>query len=306
MKFYLALQVKRLERKLTEIGIQPILGYVLLLLGFLSLSKYLFYKTEFAVWIYGVVAVSSVLRLGDVKRNDLLRAIFRKKEFYQIRLLENVIVASPFFLYLLYEGRYLMSLLLLPLSLLAVLANFRQSFFMTIPTPFRKFPFEFIVGFRKSLPFFLLAGFLLYKGIEIANFNLALFSLGLVFLMSMSFYLEPEALYFVWIFNSDASSFLRQKMLHALMCVSILSLPFLLLLCFYFPDKIWIMAITQFVGYGMLIAMLLAKYSAFPDTMSIPQGIFFALSLWFPPMLLITIPVFYAQSKKRLKPILEW
>jgi len=306
LKHYWILQGKRLERKLTEIGINPIFGYLLMLLGFLFLSKYLFYKTEYAAWIYGVLALSSVLGLCDVKRNDMLRSIFRKTAFYSIRAVENVALALPFALHLLYEGRYAMALGLLPLALLAVFANFRQAFYVTIPTPFCKLPFEFIVGFRKSLLFLLLAGFLLYKGLEISNFNLAIFSLGLVFLISMSFYLEPEALYFVWIYKLNATGFLRQKMLHALICVSIVSLPFLLFLSVGFPDKIWIVAITQLVGYGMLIAVLLAKYSAFPDTMSLPQGIFFALSLWFPPMLLITIPIFYVQSKKRLKPILEW
>lgn len=305
MKYYFALQVKRLERKLLELGVQPVFGFLLLALGFVGLSKYLFYKTAFAGWVYSGLAALFLLRMSDSKRNDLLRAIFGKPELWRVRVLENLAIALPFVLYLLWERCFMLALALIPLAVLAVFVQFRQAAFIGIPTPFRKFPFEFIVGFRKALLFLVLAGFLLYKGVEIENFNLALSSLGLVFLISMSFYLEPEALYFVWIYKLDATRFLQKKMWYALICASILSLPFLLVLSLSFPEKIWIVAVVQLFGYCMLLAMVLAKYSAFPGTMSVPQGIFFGLSLWFPPLLFITIPVFYSQSKKRIKAILE-
>jgi hypothetical protein len=305
MKYYFALQVKRLERKLVEIGIKPVFGFLLMALGFVALSKFLFYKTAFAGWIYSVLVAISVLRLADSKRNDLLRAIFGKSQFWRLRVLENLAIAVPFVLYLFWEGCLTLALAMIPLAVLTVFVQFRQAVFIRIPTPFRKFPFEFIVGFRKALPFLALAGFLLYKGLEVENFNLAASALGLVFLTGMTFYLEPEALYFVWIFKLDATRFLQKKMWQALICVSMLSLPFLLVLVLGFPEKIWIVAGIQLLGYCMLMVMVLAKYSAFPDTMSVPQGIFFGLSLWFPPFLLFSIPVFYIQSKKRLKAILE-
>jgi len=59
------------------------------------------------------------------------------------------------------------------------------------------------------------------------------------------------------------------------------------------------------IGLHLLITIILAKYSAYPNEMSLPQGILFSLSLMLPPALFITIPLFYYQSIKSLTSILK-
>ncbi len=304
VRYYFKLQQRRLARTLSEIGINPILGYVLAALAFISFSVYLFYKTAWAEYIYAVVALSFVLKFSAAERNDFLKLSFSRKHYYQLRLVENSLVALPFCGYLLYEEHYLIALILWIILASMVKIDFKNKLNITIPTPFYKYPFEFIVGFRKSLLFILLAYFLAFKAWEADNFNLGVFSLGLLFLIGMSFYTKPENEYFVWMYAKNTTGFLIGKITTALICASFLTVPILLALAIWKTDQIGILISIQSLGYIFLAATILAKYSAYPLEMNLPQAIFLALSLSFPPMLLVVLPLFYIQSKKRLNSIL--
>jgi len=175
MNYYFQLQAKRLQRKLIEIGIHPILGYILLTALFIALSFSLFYKTTYAAYIYIGFAIAFILQLGATDRTDLLQAIYKKRDYHQIRVIENTIIALPFAIYLLYAANYWMLLPLLAAAPSLAFLSFRQQGNFTIPTPFKKLPFELIVGFRKAFPLFLFAYFLVYKAIEVGNVNEPLF-----------------------------------------------------------------------------------------------------------------------------------
>ena len=72
-----------------------------------------------------------------------------------------------------------------------------------------------------------------------------------------------------------------------------------------FPSE-WMTTLLVYVGsYIILGSVVVAKYSSFPHEMNVPQGIMYALSLLFPPLLVVAVWVFYSKSKKRLEPILE-
>ena len=305
MKYYLILQYRRITRKLAESGIPTAIGVPLALAVFVALSRYLFYKTGWADWIYVMIAVSALFRLGDKERNEPLRRIFGKGQYLRVRLLENGLVALPFLSYLIYEKQFFIALGLAPLSAILALVDMRHNITLRIPTPFKQFPFEFIAGFRKSWWLIAIAYFLCAKSVEAHNYGLGLFSMLLIFMTGMSFYVKPERTYFVWIFSLGAGAFLRKKMIAAVICITILSLPVLVALGIAFTGISPITLGVQLLGYLFLCSMVLAKYSAYPNEMSVPQGILYALSLWFPPALLVVIPLFYTQSKRRLEPILE-
>lgn len=305
MKNYFVLQFRRIERKLTEAGIHPVPGILLAGVAFVAISAYLFSRTAAADWIYALLGFFVILKLGDANRNDLLRSIFKRKDYYLIRVQENIITALPFILYLVYERTYLMATGLFLISIPLAAINTRQLWRFTIPTPFRKFPFEFIAGTRKAFWLILAACFLTLKSIQVENFNLGVFSLALLFFITLSYYFKPERAYFVWIYSANAKGFLRKKISTALICSSILTIPVLVMLCMVFPENIPIITGVQMAGYIFLISMVLAKYSAFPYEMNIPQAVLYSLCLWFPPALLIVIPIFFVQAQKRLNPILE-
>lgn len=305
MQFYFQLQFKMLNRQLKEFGLPPWAGYLLGTIAFLGISVMLFDKVAFAPYIYAALGLSYISRLSDSARNDFLKSCYSDKDYRLIRGLENTIVALPFLIFLLIKQEYLVSFGLLLISVVLALLNFGNKLNYTIPTPFYKHPFEFIVGFRKTFYLFILAGFLTFMAINVDNFNLGIFSLLLVFLTSLSFYTTPEQSYFVWIYALEPKAFLLEKIKSAILMSTIISLPIAICLMFFYPENLWIILAFQCLGYLYLVMVVLAKYTAFPGQMNVPQGILFALSIWFPPMLLAVIPIFYSKATKKLKAYLE-
>ena len=306
MNYYFHLQYKRLNRKIQEIGLPPILGYLSAAIAFLAFSNYLFYKTIHAKWLYLFFYVLIVLQLGEGTKTNWLHALFPKSDYLKIRVIENSLFALPFVLYLLYEQAYFIIGILLITAILFAFLRTNQSLNIVLPTPFKKLPFEWIVGFRKSFLFILPIYFLLYKGWEVGNYNLGLATIGGLFLVGISFYFQPESRYFVWIFSSDTSSFLWDKIKIALLGVSILIFPAIIIMLIGFPIQLIPLAITLLLGYLFLVATVLAKYSAFPNEWRLPQILLMGLCFSFPPLLFVVIPIFYNQARKRLSTLLKW
>jgi hypothetical protein len=86
MKEYFLLQFKMLNRKMIDFGLPILIGYALLSFVFILLSNYLFEKTEFANYAYGLFALSFVLKLSEPRRNDFLKSIFNKHNYNVIQL----------------------------------------------------------------------------------------------------------------------------------------------------------------------------------------------------------------------------
>ena len=305
MKTYFQLQYRMINRKLTDFGVHPILGYILLLLGFIGLSAYLFYKTEFAEYIYAFTAYAVLAQLSDPKRNEFLRTCFPKRTYLKIRLIENVFMAAPFIAFLAFQFLFIPALITAGMAILLTFLNFTTQFNTAIPTPFHKRPFEFIVGFRTSFYLIGFAYLLAVIAASVGNFNLGVFSLAFVFMVSLSFYGNPEQEYFVWIYSLSPKMFLLKKIKTAIVCASLLSLPILAILGVCFFDNYLILIAFQLLGYFALTTMILAKYAAYPDTINVPQVSFMVLAIQLPIFLILVIPFFFLQSVKRLNHILE-
>lgn len=273
---------------------------------FVLLSIFLFYKTDFAKWFYLLIAASIFLRLGDKRRRDKLEFIYDKSRLLKIRLIENGMVTIPFLIYLSYAQQFLAILVLLITAVVLALFNSAIAWNSVTPTPFKRLPFEQIVGFRRSFLFVALTYFICLKAIKVQNYNLGLATLIMLFLTIMSFYIKPENKFFVWIFASDSKGFLKRKVVDAVMATSVITVPVLIALFVYFSDNTLITLAVFVIGLIYVISIIVAKYSAFPKEISLPQGTLYALSIWFPPMLLLIIPIFYKQAKRSLEPILEW
>lgn len=304
MKEYFLLQFKMTNRKLTDFGLNPIIGFILLLTGFIGLSIYLFSKTEFAQYVLILIALSFVSKLSETRRNDFLKYCFRDTEYRKLRLAENYIVALPFIVFLVYEQLFPSVILLTILTLLMALVNFNSTFNYTLPTPFYKRPFEFAVGFRSTFYLFLFAYFLTFMAVSANNFNLGVFALLLVCLVSFSFYSKPETEYYVWTFIDTPKRFLIRKIKTGLIYSTILMIPILIILEIFFLSETYTLLIFLLLSYVYLITIILAKYSAYPKEMNFPQGILIGISLLFPPILIGIIPFLYLQSIKRLNDIL--
>lgn len=288
-----------------EFGLPLLIGYTLLPLVFILLSNYLFGKTEFSSYIYGILALSFVSKLNEPRRNDFLKSIFNKKKYQNLRIIENIIYCIPFTLFLVYKKLFIVSIILNLLVIIIALFNFRTNINVTIPTPFSKKPFEFVVGFRKTFYVFPIAYFLTYISISVENFNLGVFSILLIGITCFSYYSKIENEYFVWNFNLSSKEFLLGKTKTCLIYFTLLSLPVIIALSIVFFNEIDILIVFFLLCYAYLSTIIFAKYSAFPNEMNLSQGILIAISFMFPPMLLVIIPLFYSQSIKKLNTILE-
>jgi hypothetical protein len=305
MRYYFALQYRMLNRHITDFGLLPVVGYLLTLVAFTGLSVVLFRKTEYAVYIYFLIAFNFVLSLSSSVRNGFLKTCFSKNDYYVIRILENIAITLPFVIFLLFQKLFLFAALLPIASGLLVFFNFTGAPNITLPTPFYKKPFEFIIGFRHSVFAFLLLYFLTFMAVLVDNFNLGIFALLSVLLICMNFYTQPENEFYVWIFSAGSKGFLFQKIKEALLHVTILCFPVIAILGIFYFDNVVIVIGFLGLGYLYLITIILAKYSAYPDKMNLPQALLFALCIIFPPALLAVIPFFYLQSVKKLNQILE-
>lgn len=295
-----------LKRQLTDFGIHPLfLGFVIIIAAFLGFSIFLFSRSHYANYIYVLISLSVVFKYSEINRNDFLKFNFSKANYFKIRILENVLTALPFVIFLCVKKEIYPALLLILLAAAVILINSKKSFSFTLPTPFYRRPFEFIAGFRTSVIAFIAAYFITAMSIIHQNFHLGICSLLFVFLICLSFYNEPEDVFYVWVHKLKVNGFLFNKMKTAIIFSTLISMPVTIALLLFFKTDILLILAFQFLGYMYLLTMVLAKYASFPQKMNLPQGILLVLSITMPPVLLVVIPFFYFQSQKQLKDILE-
>ena len=305
MKNYFNLLLVLTNRKIKKAGLHPGLGYLLALAAFMLLAEYLFQKTSFAKYLVILSCLSFQFQLSEKNRTDFLQSTFGDKTKNKIRLLENLMVSIPFVSFLLYKGLIIEASILVLCSISFALVSFHAHFNLSIPTPFSKRPFEFSTGFRRTFYLFPMAYVLAFIAINVDNFNLGVFSFLLIFLTTLGFYSKPEQEYFVWVHAETPGKFLKNKMLHASKNAAFLTAPILISMLIFYPSEVALILGFFLVGLLFLWTIILAKYSAYPVEMNLPEGMLMAFSLFFPPLLLAVIPFFYLKSVNKLKFILN-
>ncbi|MBK9488196.1 MAG: ABC transporter permease [Haliscomenobacter sp.] len=265
----------------------------------------MFYKTTYAGYIYAAAGLSLVFGFGEKERNDFLKTTFPLSTYRRVRAVENGLLVLPFVVFLCLKTEFLLAPGLLLAALALSLFNSGNRLSLTIPTPFFRFPFEFTIGFRKYWLLYLIAYFVAWKAIEVDNFNLGAGSLAFVCLLAMSHYALPENDYYVWMYNCTPRQFLLKKTATAWLYLSMLTLPLMVLLSIFSGTKLDFLYLVLGLGLFLIWAMILAKYSAYPREMSLPQALFLALACGFHPCLLLVLPLFYKRAIQRLNTYLQ-
>ena len=304
MKEYFGLQYKMINRKFKDAGFEPLLAYIIMTFAFIGLSIYLFKKIDFAEYIYLLSGLAALGNLSETRRTEFLKLCFTDIQLKKIRITENLICSTPFIAFLFYKQLFFFAILLIVLTVILALLNFRTTLNFTIWTPFSKKPFEFTTGFRNTFYLIFIAYTLVLIAISVNNYKLGIFAMLLVFLTILSYYLKPENEYYVWIYNIHAKEFLFSKIKIALLFSFSLALPILFMLSIFFYQQILWILLFLVAGLAFLTCLIVAKYSAYPNEINIPTGLLLALCVWFPPMLIIVIPYFFKQSENRLKILL--
>lgn len=304
MAHYFLLQYRRLYRHLQAAGIQPYIGIIGIVLIFFALSEILFQKLQYAAYLYPFVAVSMVNLLGGIERNAFLKNCFSIANYKKIRLVENLIAATPFFIFLIYKQQYVIALSIYPLGVSLSFFNQINRFRIVIPTPFYKYPFEFTVGFRQYYWLFGITYLIAGISVIVGNFNISIFTLLFIFLSCLSFYGKPEPEFYVWIHAAKPTSFLKQKVKIAVLYSLVLSLPLFALLMFFYPENIQIILLVEVLGTMYLLTFLLGKYAYYPSEINLIPGFLITISIFMPPFLVIVIPFLYFRAKRNLQSIL--
>lgn len=305
MKEYFTLQYKMTNRRLSELGIHPIVGYSLGIVGFVLLSEFIFLKTEFAKYVVVLMAFSLLIKVSEVYRTEFLTLVFGNKKCRQIRVVENLIISVPFAVLLLCHLAFIETGLLMALSIFLANVSFKGSFNYSLPTPFYKKPFEFAVGFRNTFYIFPVAYTLTVIAMVVGNLNLGVFAMLLIFLVSLTYYTNPENEYFVWSYSISSFKFLAEKLITATLYSALLALPIAITLLAFYSTQFSFILVSLLIGFTFLWTIILAKYSAYPNEMNLPEGILIAISIGFPPFLLFLIPFFYNKAIRKLNTILK-
>jgi hypothetical protein len=302
---YFRLQLLLNSRKLRDAGVHPVVGFLLIAVAFIAGSFFLFYKTMYAPYLYVFMALGSVSPLSEKSRNDFLLLSFGTARYRQVRVLENLLVALPFVAFLCYKLQFVWAVSLLVVAVLWVFNSLNTQLSFTIPTPFGHKPYEFAVGFRGTFWVVLIAYALVAIGIAVGNFNLGVFALLLLFGIILSYYFQSEPEYFVWSHNTKPVRFLLGKVKTAVVYATILALPMVITLAVFFDEKALIPAGVMLLGYLYIVCTITARYAAYPEDISIPQGILLTVCLVMPPAIIFILPYFINASTKRLQPVLK-
>lgn len=148
---YLILQFKLLNRNFRDFGLHPLLAYMLIFgtiagLGALGFQR----QPEYAPYIIIGLCALLQMRLSQKQRSDFLNIVYGDKTKRLIRIVENLIISTPFVVLLLFENQYIAAMMLPVVSAIMALIDFNSRSFV-MPTPFSKHPYEFAVRIQKNI-----------------------------------------------------------------------------------------------------------------------------------------------------------
>lgn len=301
---YFKLQLTLIKRQLADFGIHPLLALLLLPILLVGLSFALYSQTSYAGFIVAFMATSWILKLSNSERFEFLKLQFKKVDFIRIRIIENVSIAIPFVVILGLKADWIPLLCLLLLSILLAFHKQRDLLSFAIPTPFGKHPFEFIIGLRTFYFVYPIVCSLMLIAHNVENPNLGLVAVGASCLLSLAFYQNPETPFWVWNHALSAKTFLLKTVTRSLKQHIITNLVVVILAVILFPAY-WYFALIIFLSSSVLLAItVIAKYSSFPNQLSIVDSIYLGLSLAVPLFLPLAFYYFTKKSTRQLSQLL--
>ena len=308
IKLYFRLQFILLKRKLKKAtDINPVIIFIVLTVAFYYFSVLIFKKLIFnyALLLYFAFALWALIKNQKLSKINFLKINLIGKDYLQINLIENILICIPFVTYLFYSLNLKYGFLLFIVSILFSFFPKNQKLNFVIPTPFKNYPFEFIIGFRKNFYIFIVIIIVFIQSIIVENENLGLISLLTLLYTSSFFYLQPEEKYYVWVYSLSPNKFIAQKIKIALINSFIISFPLILSLIIAYPSEILLILGVVVVGMLVIITSLITKYSNYPTELNIQQLFLIAISMIIPFLIPIVFLYAFPKARKELKKILK-
>jgi len=302
--YYFNLQRKRFERAVQEFGLAPWLAYTLIAFIFTLFVHLLYIKTSFPAAILTFSGLIYPFKLSQEKRTDFLKSLFTE-HFNKIRLLENLFVSIPVMIALFIKLEFLyLAVLMISLIILSFWRGKSLSS-KSYNKLFSKYPFEFTSSIRLTAPIFILSYFLCGMGLYVDNYNLSVFSLALIFFMTMTFYSIQEAKYLIWIFDKSVDQFIFHKFISGLKYALISSLPIIISICWFAPQHWYIVALIVICGLANLLNIIIIRYGIYPKEYGLFDSLAIVFCVLMPPFALISIPLYYKKLRTSIKPLLS-
>jgi hypothetical protein len=284
---------------------QPAVSATLLVLAFIGLSYLIFSRISYPEYVYTISGIIALSFTDSSKRIEFMKQCLNAKDYLNIRLIENGLLALPIVCFLIYKDEPILALIfaLSAFALLLIPASAKLN--RTIPSPFGRFPFEYTRGFRRFFLLYLTCYGITFFAILANNFNLGTFILLLSFLLNATYYSYAEPLHYLWIHHHNPKHFIAHKLRTIIIYSVWPALPIAIALLVFFPSYFWVIPIALSLGILYIVLFMFAKYASYPYEMSITDGLIVSVSIVIPPLLLISIPLFYHRSLKALNPLLR-
>lgn len=304
LRFYFTLQARRIHRKIIDLGVHPMISYPFVLAAFLSVSYVLSFRQLYYPYAYMLLALAVAGRLSDPAHNDFLRLNYPRKTYFLIRIIENILTVLPFAVYLCYIGNYAAGRFLILIASLLSVIHFKFQWKWVIPTPFYRYPFEFMIGFRITFLLFIFSYFLTCISLRVHNFYIGIFALCVVCVLCTAFHMKVEDNFYVWIYSMKARQFLFRKLWVAVFYTFISCSPILVAMSIGNPGRILEILAFQAAGIVLVCAGAVAKYTSFPDEIAMREALLVMFSIMCPVLLLFVLPFMYIHAKRNLEGIL--
>lgn len=300
MHYYFKLQLTRLHRRFRSWQLVPWFAWLVGTVLFVGLCALVLERGADYAWLIVIVCASTVARLSREARNDWLRGLFQPADYRRLRLLENAVITAPFTLMLLLWRHWLPAFITVLAAFLLSLYVSKRSGGRSWPTPFSDRPFEQATGIRRYWYLVPLYGYLLFQALWVGNYELGAFVLAVSWLTGLQTYATPEPLEMLRAYTMTPASFLWRKFRWGALQLLWWTLPVVLPLLLFFPERWWITLILMLLAFPNFALMLMLKYYRYPSEQSVMEGIIFAVSLFIPPVLPLSIHFYYRRATDRL------
>jgi hypothetical protein len=299
--YYLKLEFKLLNRKLLQIGFNLNLFWSIIPVILLFSAIQIIQKSDHSTWVL-LIFLSLLLQNKSSKiQQEFLVSNIGKGKIYCIRLVRNLLISLPFLIALLYFNKVPQSLGLIVISMVSSFVFVPKFKAVAIPTPFRKYPFEFIIGFRRYFWIWLLLIPMIYLSKIYHNDALTIFIFAVILLVNIQFFNIQEPTWYIWNEAKSPTEFLFSKIKIGWICNLISSTVPALILCFILPSSILVFVSMWAFSFVLCAYSVLSKYAYIPDQIPALQGFLFSINLIFPPLLLFSIPYLFKKAEQNLK-----
>ena len=259
------------------------------------------FRTEYAPYIVMAGWTTGLWQLCGRARNHFLRSIEGEKWWRMLRIIENVTVCIPLFLYLGFKAEWTLCITGLLVSLLFSLFTKAERNLTRINTPLSRIPFQFPYGARTFGIGYVILYILVGIAIAVGNANLGLVAIGAIQLLPWLFIEKKEHTVWLWQHTISIELFMKLKgrrLLFGYMLTGIIPVGVFL---FLYPHlTLYVIAL---IALGVIGAWTLTtiKYTYYDSQVPLYVYMIFIASCVVPLGVIIMSYYFYRRSILQLK-----